>query len=195
MNYLGLELETSDQVYQPCDDSFMLAESVDREVGNNDSLLEIGCGIGIAGLAGARKAKYALLVDVNPQALDLARKNAELNNIGNVSFLESYLFSNIKEKFDLIIFNPPYLPSEEGDKDDFMRAAWDGGPDGRKVVDEFISRVKDYLNPGGRVLLIQSSLNDLKKTEEMFSHEGFETEIVSEKKFFYEILYVIKGRL
>ena len=79
-------------------------------------ILDVGTGSGVIALALAQKFPMAQItaIDINPLALDLARKNAILSNIQNIQLLESDLFSALKEvqSFDLIVSNPPYIPRQ-----------------------------------------------------------------------------------
>jgi len=97
------------------------------------------------------------------------------------------------KKFDLIIFNPPYLPTTQKERlpkpENF---AYDGGLDGRKIIDNFLDEFEKYLSKKGVVLLLQSSLNNLEKTKYKLHKNNFLVEVVNEKNFFFETLYVLK---
>lgn len=79
-------------------------------------ILDVGTGSGVIALGLAHKFPQAQItaIDINPAALDLARKNAALNNIENIQFFQSDLFSALKDhqSFDLIVSNPPYIPRQ-----------------------------------------------------------------------------------
>ncbi len=94
--------------------------------------------------------------------------------------------------FDLIVFNPPYLPvpSEESLETPLERA-WDGGPSGRGVIDEFLEKVENHLNPNGRFLFVQSSLSGVQETSEKLKEMGFRVKKKS-KKFSFEKLYLFQ---
>lgn len=189
----GLVLHVPDSVYQPSDDSFMLA---DAARGLNGDVLEIGCGSGIVSLTAAKTAKNVLGTDVNPDAVACARANAERNGIGNASFVEGDMLSAVgNRKFDAILFNPPYLPTDESEHlRGHLNRAFDGGKDGRAVLDRFLVEFGSHLKPGGSLFLVQSSLNDLGKTRSVLEAAGYAVEIVAEKPFFFERLYVLKAQ-
>ncbi|HTX61424.1 MAG TPA: HemK2/MTQ2 family protein methyltransferase, partial [Methanobacterium sp.] len=107
------------------------------------------------------------------------------------------LFEPVKdEKFDLILFNTPYLPSSDDEKiDDELEAAWNGGKNGRKTIDRFITVAKDYLKPEGKVQLVQSSLADNQETLDKLRGLGFEADITSREKCFFEEIVVITAVL
>lgn len=93
--------------------------------------------------------------------------------------------SVIKGKFDLIVFNPPYLPSEEEKIDGYIDVAWDGGPSGRAIINRFLDQVNDYLTEEERILLLVSSLTGIEQVIARMESLGFVVdEIMSEKHFF-----------
>ncbi len=182
---MTMELETSEGVYKPAEDSFLLAENLD--VRRGDRVLEVGTGTGVIALTAAEKAEYVLGVDVNPDAVELAGKNAESNGIANVEFMVSDLFENVDGVFDLIVFNPPYLPVEGED------GAWSGGGTGREVIDRFLAGAAEHLKPGGRMRLLISSFNDVGLVVEKMGRLGFTVEVAAEEKLFFETLCVLSG--
>ncbi len=134
--------------------------------------------------------------DISPEALKTAIENAKLNNIHHIDFRLGDLFDPIMEdeKFTVIIFNPPYLPTSECDKiHDRLETAWDGGFNGRKVIDKFIYSVKNFLTNTGRVYLIQSTLAGIEETLNKFNRQGFKTRILARRKYFFEELVVIEA--
>jgi release factor glutamine methyltransferase len=187
----SLLLHIPDSVYRPSDDSYMLADAAE---GLQGDVLEIGCGSGIVSLTAAKTAKSVLGTDVNPDAVACARANAGRNGIGNASFVAGDMFAPAGgRRFDAILFNPPYLPTDESEHlHGHLNRAFDGGKDGRAVVDRFLVEFGLHLKPGGRVFLIQSSLNDLDKTRSLLEAAGYAVETVAEKPFFFERLYVLK---
>lgn len=200
MNFEGLELIIPDSVYEPAEDSFLLAKYAATLAGNlKGRILEIGCGSGIVSLAAARadKKNEVIGVDINPQAVECSVRNAKKNKIPNVRFMESNLFGAVKktDKFDLILFNPPYLPTATSEKlHGAINAAFDGGRGGRKVLDEFLKEFGKHLKPNGTLLLVQSSLNNLEKTKRALAKKKFTVEILETQSFFFEKLYLLRAR-
>lgn len=189
--YKNLALDTSEDVYVPAEDSFLLAGSLKVEGGR---VLDVGTGTGIVALAAAGKADYVLGVDVNPEAVELARGNAQANGILNAEFRLSDLFSSIgvKEKFGLIAFNPPYLPVKE---DGLLERSWSGGRGGLEVIECFLGQADRHLTPDGRILMVVSSLNNLDELEEMLRRNGLSYAIVAEERIPFETLYVICSKV
>ncbi len=186
----NLKLIVHTSVYPPSEDSIMLANAAEFAHGN---VLEIGCGSGIVSLCAASNPKNTVLgVDINQDAVQCAIKNAKNNQITNVHFIESDLFSSVEGKFDTIMFNPPYLPTSHEERiSGSINHAFDGGEDGRKIVDRFLDEFGNYQKPKGVLLLVQSSLNDLEKTITKLKKLGYQVDIINEEKFFFEKLYLI----
>ena len=187
--YYGIKLELHPDVYEPAEDTFLLAETLDIKPG--ETALDVGTGTGLIALLMAKKARFVLGVDVNPLAVELARKNAQLNCIKNVEFRVSDLFENVSGKFDVITFNAPYLPGEAEEPIDLALV---GGETGREVIDRFISEVPKYLTKNGRVYLVQSSITGIERTLELFEKAGLKVEVVARRHLFFEDIVVILAR-
>ena len=186
-------INTDDNVYVPAEDSYLLADNLEIEA--NQSVLEIGTGSGIVAMYASRLAKSVTATDINFDACELASKNFEANGIENVEILFGNMFEPVKNrKFDVILFNTPYLPTEEGDViDDTINYAFDGGLNGRKVIDLFLDEVPNHLNDGGIVQMIQSSLSGNEETLQKFDEMGFIAEIKASEHFFFEDITLINA--
>ena len=200
----GIVLQVPACVYEPREDSFLLAEAVKKFA--RGTFLEVGTGSGLSAIVAARKkgVKRVVAVDSSACALKAAQKNAAANGVSKkIVFRKSNLFSAVKEKFDCIAFNPPYLPSDAADKTRGpLKAAWDGGTTGRAVIDEFLRRAGRHLQPRGIVLLVSSSLSSSKQdnsgnaeTKDLLEKLGFDAKVLARKDFFFEHLTVFKARL
>ena len=175
-------------IYEPSDDSFLLRKSVLKFA--KGKVLDMGTGSGIQAKAALEKTKDVLAVDINEEAIEVCNKNG-------INAVHSDLFDNVKGKFDLIIFNPPYLPMEReyfGIKftdEDFNYVndvALVGGKNGWETIDKFLKEAKNYLDKNGKILLSFSSLSgDVEKI--MRNHE-YSFKKLSEKRIFFEVLYV-----
>ena len=187
------EIETDDLVYIPSDDTFLLAENL--EIKEGQSVLEIGTGSGLVSMYASLLTDDVTATDINYNALELAEKNFKLNNINTIRLEFGDLFEPVKdEKFDVILFNTPYLPTDSDDIiNDDLNYAFDGGLDGRKVIDRFIDQVSNHLNDKGIVQILQSSLSDNDRTLDMFDRNGFVAEIAESEKFFFEEIVLINA--
>lgn len=181
-------------VYQPAEDTFLLAENL--VVNQNDVLLDMGTGCGIIGILAAKKGKKVVAIDVNPHAISCAQMNAELNGVaGKMDIRLGNLFEPVEgnEKFNVIVFNAPYLPSERSEQKTWIGQAWAGGPSGRELVDQFISQAPRYLMEKGKIVLVQSTLSNVDETVQKLEEEGLRAVIVAKKKVAFETIVVIQA--
>ncbi len=194
LNYQGMEFITCEHVYEPAEDTFLLADNL--IVKKSDKVLEIGTGTGIIAIIASKKATNVVAVDINRYAVDCAHKNSEIN-LASVDIRFGDLFDSVDdEKFDLILFNTPYLPTEDEELiEDELEAAWNGGKDGRLVINRFIEDLPDHINPCGCVQLVQSSLSDIEETTGRLMKLGFEVSITASERFFFEEVVVITAKL
>ena len=187
-------INNDDNVYIPAEDSYLLAENLLIKEGQ--SVLEIGTGSGIVAMYASRLTDNITVTDINFDACELARKNFKANGIENIEILFGNLFEPVENrKFDVILFNTPYLPTEEDEViDSNLNYAFDGGLNGRKVIDLFLNELlPNHLNDGGTVQLIQSSFSDNEKTLDMLDELGFIAEIAASEHFFFEDITLING--
>jgi len=128
--------------------------------------------------------------------VECAKTNSKSNEINSkkLSFKTGDLFKNIDEKFDVILFNAPYLPTSDEEKlEKYLNYAFDGGKNGREVLDKFLDEVINHLNEKGTVQILQSSLTDGNKTIEKMENLGFVAKQTGSLKFLFEELQVITG--
>jgi release factor glutamine methyltransferase len=191
-NHVFLVLEN---VYEPAEDSFLFAENI--HVRENEIVLDIGTGCGILGIVAADKVSQIVAVDVNPYAVRCAKENAKLNNVSNkMCFFQGDLFTAIRdeEKFDLVLFNAPYLPSEDLAKN-WLDYAWSGGVAGRQIIDRFILEVPKHLRSSGRILLMQSTLSSLEETTRKLERNGLRPKLVARRDLpFFETIVLIEAQ-
>lgn len=194
--YADLCFEVFEEVYEPAEDTFLLADKLDQVIVEGDAVLDIGTGCGILGLIASKKARKVVATDVNPHAVECAKRNAEANKAASKMEVRlGDLFVPILkiEKFDVILFNAPYLPSKTEEKRTWIGRAWAGGRAGRQTIDSFIADAPNYLKESGRILLVQSTLSDIQKTLMRFSDMGLGAKIVAEKKVAFETIVVIQA--
>lgn len=190
-----LKFVVNEKVYEPAEDSFLFAKNLDVTVG--ERVLDMGTGCGLLGILSAKSAKEVVGVDINPYALHCAKRNAELNNVINCfSFILGDLFGPLKETelFDLILFNAPYLPENENLPLSWIERAWAGGPNGRLVIDAFLSKVSNHLSKIGRLLLLQSTLSDVNRTFFRLAEYNLVAKIIAEVRLpFFETIVLIEA--
>lgn len=181
-----IRISGDDEVYPPSDDSLLLIESLDVRPG--EKVLEVGCGSGVVSLHCAANGCEVTSVDINPRAVALTGRNASDNGIPLV-VLESDVYEHVTERFDTIVFNLPYLPVDE---EGLLAKAWSGGPDGLGPLPRLLDGAPDHLLPGGRVVVVVSSLTEPRALEDAL--EGYDVRTVGETKLFFERLSVLEIR-
>ena len=159
-------------------------------VKEGDYVLDLGTGCGIQAIFAAEKAKKVVATDINPQAVKCARINAKINNVADkVDVRCGDLFEPVKnEKFDLIIFSPPYLPSIPKN---LLEHAWFCG-DKYEVIRKFFAYVKNHLKPDGRVRMVYSTIADVKFLFDILKKNKFEWFVVASMKTPMERIFVLE---
>ena len=186
-----------ENVYEPAEDSFLFAENL--KVHEAETVLDMGTGCGILGIIAAEKAHAVVAVDVTPYAVRCARENARLNKVQNkIYYVQGDLFTPLSEsfKFDVILFNSPYIPADEDETASWIGRAWAGGASGRQVIDRFIAEAPNYLKQMGRVLLMQSTLADVDETLRKFACYGMNARVVAEQALpFFETIKLLEAQI
>lgn len=187
------ELTVFEGIYFPLEDSILLAESL--QIPNGSAVLDLGTGSGLQGIVAALQgASFVCFADKNPLALKNAKTNFEkikkkFKLKAKAEFVGTDLFSKIKGKFGVIVFNPPYVPSSEKRFLDL-----DGGALGREILGQFLSAFPKFLNKNGKIVFLQTNINGIQKTKKILGEEGFEFRIIARKKLFFEELLVFEAK-
>ena len=204
-------------VYEPAEDTFLLIDSITNDLINEKEKnkflnpiksIEIGCGNGLVSccyLDILKKENFKLekhfCIDINKDALNLTEKLIKNYNLNDkVYFIESDLFSNFQnnEKFDIIIFNPPYVTTDD---DEYKRAlekkdiyaSWAGGKKGSETIFKFISQLKDFIKDDSIIYLLLSKENEFFKIiDDINNCINFQFEILMKIKATNEKLAVFK---
>lgn len=173
-------------IYQPAEDSYFLTDILKKQLplllqtNPNLTFLEIGAGSGIhletAYNNGIKKENISSS-DINPNSVN------HCNALG-FKCINSNLFENLKEKWDIIIFNPPYLPENEFDK----LPDTSGGKKGDEVILKFLQQAKNHLNPCGRIFLLLSSHTPMENINQEF--KNYHVSLLGNERLFYEELFV-----
>ena len=175
------------EIYQPEQDSFLLSKVIKTKIpklinkNKNLTFLEIGCGSGIqlkTALNSGIKKQNIFSCDINPKAVEHCKQ------LG-FQCVKSNLFEKIKGKFNLIIFNPPYLPENKKEPKN-SQIATTGGTKGSEIINKFLKQAKNYLKKDGKIFLLTSSL-----TKEI-NFSGYKKKIIGKEKLFFERLYIFE---
>lgn len=180
----GIDISENPEVYPPSDDSILLIESL--VVRDGERILEVGCGSGVVSIHCAVNGCDVTAVDINPLAVELTRRNAAANGV-DIRVSESDVYENVDGRFDTIVFNLPYLPVDE---EGLLAKAWSGGPDGLGPLPRLLDGAPRHLLPGGRVVVVVSSLTEPRALEEVL--EGYEVRTLGERRLFFERLSVLE---
>ena len=186
----GLRIRLCVNVYVPAEDSFLLAKAVSGI--RYKTCLELGCGTGIIAMALAKSGNRVVATDLNPFAVECTKANAKENGV-ELEVLQSDMFQDIKGAFDVIVFNPPYLPTTDEERfEKWHDMATDGGLDGLKHTRRFLEKTPSFLRPNGEIYTVISSLSPKKAIDEML--EPFEVLSMGCEKHFFEKITVFRLR-
>lgn len=193
----GLIIYLDDRVYTPAEDTYLILNAIQPK--KNQSVLELGTGCGIIALICAQKGCRVTCTDKNPHSVRLTYKTINTNSSqlkGKIQVLQGDLFTPIrpKKQFDLIVFNPPYLPTtkEEITGDNWLDLAVNGGKNGLKYTIPFTQQLPTYLKPTGEAYCIVSSLSDLALLNEAIQCSSLYAQTVASASFENETLLVYR---
>ncbi len=192
------------ETYPPHEDSFLMTEYLGNIV-IGKKVLDMGCGSGIQGIISKKYgSNYITFADIDRDALVISKYNYTYNfvdssvtlnslkeyTLENAEFILTDLFRNINKKYDLILFNPPYLPAA-GDEDEKSKLWTAGGKTGNEIIDNFLSDAYKYLNNNGCILLLVSSLSNPPYILSKYS-KLYKFKVVKKLKLFFEELILIE---
>ncbi len=163
-DFCGYKIKVDERVLIPRPETEELAMMVVSAAEEGYSILDLCAGSGAIAIAVYKELEKCgrpckmMAADISAEALELAKENAEENG-AEITFVQSDLFSRIRGRFDIIVTNPPYIPSEEIStlqrevKDFEPRLALDGGADGLEYYRKIAANVGKYLNRGGMLIM------------------------------------------
>ena len=203
-----------ENVYAPSDDTYLLIDYFKRNFTQNyfdgiplntiKNVLDLGTGTGIIAILFQFLKIYNPIFnpkihasDILDKAIDCAKENEALNNIKNqIKFLQSNLFGSfpatLHDKFNIIVFNPPYLPSSHLIKEENNKrkidSSWDGGLKGYEHLIEFLTKARPFLNTeeDHYIYCITSSRTNLIELHDKIRILGFKIDVVDKKHIFFE---------
>ena len=204
----------NNSVYPPSDDTYLIIDYFKKNISENffDGLpittirkvLDMGTGTGVIALFFQEiknfLSKFTAKIfasDISDAAIRCATINERINNYkDSLTFIKSDLFRkfppNLQHSFDIIVFNPPYLPSINYKENNLIRKSsdsnWDGGERGFELFLEFIKRVKNFLNSEQKyyIYYISSSSTDLNQLNDELETKGFQNRVLNKKHIFFE---------
>lgn len=185
--FMGLRFKVNSNVLIPRQDTETLVEQVLKVVKPGMKVLDLCTGSGCVLISVLKNAPEltGMGSDISKTALLVAKENAKLHEV-DAEWVRSDLFDNITETFDVIMANPPYIPTGEilslmPEVRDFEpENALDGGADGLDFYRKITGQVKDYLNPGGYVYM-EIGYDQGEAVSELMRNAGFsEVEVIKD---------------
>jgi len=197
--YRGVGVDVDEGVYIPSDDTFMLIDAMGSYGPTlKGSMLEIGTGSGLLSISMLMANKGivwpGVATDIDPRAVECAQKNAKKNGV-ELDVLTGDIFDPVRDRhFDVVAFNPPYLPEPHIDGSEGPRATdLDGGPQGHEVMARFLEGLPKHLSRGGSGFLVASSASPTAiGLLERANRLGIVAEQVAVRLFPFEKLYVYR---
>lgn len=186
--YGGLRYVMHDEVYQPEDDTWLMVDMIQGLALKDKRVLEIGCGAGLGLLAAVKNGAMGVGSDRNPFAVRLLLENASLNGVRDrVAGVRADLLTAFDLRpVDLLVFNPPYLPTAPEDRvQGELNHAFDGGASGDVVIDRFLGMLERAHEAGVQVpetILVLSNHNDQGKVHRRLKALGLTPVQQSEKR-------------
>jgi release factor glutamine methyltransferase len=172
--------------YEPREDSFLMLEALAELRFGGLRVLDMGTGSGILAMYCARRGADVTASDIDIEAIKALQLTSDRMGI-SIKLVTCDLFSKIPERFDIVVFNPPYLPSST-----ICDRTTDGGEAGTEVISRFLSELTQHLVENGRGILVISSLNDPERLMVRRPDLSFKT--LCERSLFFEKLYVLEAR-
>jgi release factor glutamine methyltransferase len=180
------------EIYQPAEDSYLMSRILKEQIpdllGENPNLkfLEIGAGSGIH-----LETAYNLgIKKENIFSSDINKASVEHCNLLGFNCIHSDLFEKIKGKYNMIIFNPPYLPEDSREPRD-SKLITTAGKKGNEIILRFLKQAKDHLEKHGKIFLITSSLSK----DVDFEKLGYKAKEIGCEKLFFERLCIWELRI
>jgi HemK-related putative methylase len=187
---LGLPFVVTPSVFNPKvprTGAFLASQIAPPLVNHDMDVLDMGTGCGVGAVFAARHARRVVAVDINAAAVRCARINAQLNQLEHkIDIRHGDLFAPVSaERFDLVLFNPPFLRGAPRDDRD---RAWRSSD----VAERFAAGLGAHLKPGGCALVLLSSFGDASHFLEEFSRHDFAIAVLTGRRFINERLAIFR---
>lgn len=170
-------------VYQPQEDSLLLASEMIRSASpRGKKVLDLCTGSGILAIEAARHgARKVAAYDISPEAVACTAQNAARNRVHVDAFIGSIGEAVRYAPYDLVVCNPPYVPSSMPLSSTGEERAWIGGMNGRVVLDPLCMNARSLLVKGGVMLLVQSEYSCPQATFHQLSRLGFDCAVAASR--------------
>lgn len=176
--FRDLRLLTPPGVFAPHSDAGVLLDAALPRL--RGEVLDLCSGSGVLALSAAPHAAAVVAVDISRTAVVAIRASALLNR-RRVEVRRGDLFGPVRgRRFDVILVNPPYVPTPPGARAALGARAWEGGRLGRDVLDRICAEAPAHLRPDGELLLVQSELADSGRTVSLLDRRGLAADVVAD---------------
>jgi len=178
VEFNGLKVQICPHVFHPLTGRTTKFFIRHMQIHLSSRILEIGTGTGAIAAVAAQAGGHVTATDINPYAVQCARKTMRLNNLQNrVTVLSGDLFEPVQNQtFDMILFNPPYFANKASSG---IAQAWSAGPQFELIV-RFLSGAHQVLAKGGRIQILFSSATALPMILQMIRKEGYDIQVVAQ---------------
>jgi len=166
---------------------FLASQMDSRHVQGDWEILDMGTGSGVCAVFAARHARRVVAVDINEAAVRCAGINARLNHLEHkIDVRHGDLFAPVlEERFDLVLFNPPFV---QGPPRDDRDRAWRSND----VAERFAAGLAAHLKPAGFALVLLSTFGDGHVFLEEFRKQSFKISVLAERRFVNERLTIFR---
>jgi len=177
-------------IYEPAEDSYLLQKHIKKYALGR--VLDVGTGSGIQALTAIKSVnvREVVAIDINENAVKRLNAGVKEKKLRKINAVHSDLFENVTGHFNLIIFNPPYLPQDKIAGKAVEDAALYGGKKGWEISERFFNEVSKNLFADGKILFLFSSLTNKKNIDEIIGHNLLEFVEIDKLKIAFEELYV-----
>jgi len=187
----GMVIHVWEGVYPPSDDTFLLLDNLN--LSGEELVLDVGTGTGILAIKCALKGCYVVGIDISRKAIRNAKFNARINDVDHLTcFVCGDATTALRDKcdFDVIVMNPPYLPSTGDPRIDEL--SWNGGSDGTSLIAKIIDDLDRLLSKNGKLYFVFSSLSDIAKIMSRLKAVSFNSAILAKRKLWFEELFLVE---
>lgn len=175
-------------IYKPSDDTYLLA-SVIKNV-KKEIAIDVGTGSGYIAFILAKNCKLVIASDIDINAIKYVSKIKKEKKIYNLDLVVCNLLDSFKNKtFDLITFNPPYLPPDNfqiNSQTIYINYK------GENIIINFIKEIKEKIKINGECYLVLSTLSNLKEIYGLMKKNKLKFKEIINKRFFFEKIFVLQ---
>jgi len=193
--------ESTVDVYEPAEDSFLLLDTLEDDLKNikdiqPNVIVEIGSGSGIiiSALAKALKSSaFCIAIDISDKACEVTKETASLNSV-QVDVVRGDLLSCVKQcsLIDILVFNPPYVVTPDDEITGSIQRSWAGGANGRLVIDRLLNQLHLLLTSNSIFYLVVIKENNPQELIDVMKKKGFTGKQVNYRKVRGEQLSVLR---